>query len=159
MITGEHNNCVLRQTTIIKNTQQLPHLRINIGTGSEISSTCSSDSFFRQLMTIEINALQDAFGMRILLILRNCRSFWKRYIHVLVHVPVVLRHGIRIMGVCHGNRKAKRLVAPMSHMVIKILGSLGDDLLVIVELVRAYDGAGFEYGGHTMIPVGTDFLY
>ena len=137
MITGEHHNGVFIQTGVFQGLQQCANLVVNVAAIAVVSMAGIADFLVRNLAAVFLVHMQQAFGMRVLLVVVNLE---RRHINLVagITVPVFLQAGVWIVRVRHRHRQTKRSLVGAAHIIIQIALGLKHDFIVEIELVGTY---------------------
>ena len=135
MVAGENDNGVVVKTTVLEGLHELANVVVDIADRTVVSSLGPLDLLWSEIVVLEVHNVLETLAVGILLVLGN---FDIRHVDVdiLVHVPVLVLDGVRVVRVRERDGQAERtLVCRSAHVVVQVLLCLVHDFLVIVELV------------------------
>ena len=153
VITAEDNDSIFIQTGVLQHLEQLADVGVDVRASGVVCTASILDVLLGHLLAPEVDTLQHTLGVGILLLMGDGPVLGHRDVNILVHVPVLLGHGVGVVRVGHGHRQTKRLIGARADVVVQVLLGLVDDLLVKVELVGADDGAGVHHRRHVVVKV------
>jgi hypothetical protein len=158
MVTGEHHYGVVSAPAGIKCPDQLPDLRVHVCAGRKVGTTSCTDFVDGYLPTVQVNTLENPFGVWILLVEGYGWSGRQWDVDSFVEVPVVFRHGVGVVRMGHGDGEAEGLISTVPSVVVKILSGFVYNFVVKVKLVCSNTWASLENGGHVVIPICANLL-
>jgi hypothetical protein len=125
MIATENDDGVIIQTAVLESLQQLANAVVNVRDRTIVGSTSTLDLVRSEFLVPEIADLQEAFGVRVLLFLRD-GDFRKLDLNIFIHVPVFLLNRVWIMWVGERDSQGERpsFSWKLANMIIEeLLGS------------------------------------
>jgi len=173
VVPAEHDDRILVQPAIFQGLEELADAVVHIRDGPVVRTARALDLLRGEVLVPEITDLEQALGVRILLLLGD-GDFGKGNVDVLVHVPVLLLDGIGIVGVGEGDGHAEGAgVGTLPHVVVEELLApapmsvarslrldegvrgciLVHDLLIVVQLVAPHTGAGLLDTARVVVPL------
>ncbi len=71
VITAENYDCVLVESAVLEDFEQLAHLIVDVGASAIIGTTSAFDGFVRDVCFPEVDGFEDSLRMRIHLVLAD----------------------------------------------------------------------------------------
>ena len=156
VVARKHDDGVVSQAAVVQRFDQCADLAVHIAAGAKVGAPGTGNGFVGQGLVPQIDHLEQALGVRILVGLGN-HGARHGNVNALIQVPVLCRYGVRVVRVRHGHRQAKRLLGVVSHMVVQVLAGFEHHLFVKVELVASHAGAGLQHRGPVVVPARAHF--
>lgn len=151
MVAGEHHDGVVGQPAFLQGRQQRTDLRVDVAAGAEVGTPGGADALLRQRLVPQVDDLQQALRMRVLLLLGEALAR-QRDVLVAVEIPVARRDAVGVVRMGHRHGQAEWLAGVLANMVVEVLAGLEHHLLVEVQLVGAHAGTGLQNRGHVVVP-------
>lgn len=157
VVTAEDDNGVVGKLALLKNVKKLSNAVIDVRDGTVVSALGSLDLVRGEVVVLEIADVAETSAVRVLVFGLDV-DFGEVDIHTLVHVPVLVLDGVRVVGVGQRDGQSERpLLGTFSDVVVEELLGLVDNLLVVVELVASDAGAGLQDGAAVVVPLQPSF--
>lgn len=106
MVTGEDDDGVLVQTALLQGLEQLANTVVDVADGAVVGTLGALDLVIGEVVVLEIDNVLQALTVRVELALGNA-DLGHVDVDTLVHVPVLLLNGVRVVRVSKRDGQAK----------------------------------------------------
>jgi len=155
MVTTENNDGVVAELALVQNIEQLANAVVDVRASTVVGTLGLLDLLGGEVIVLEVADVLQTLAVWVLVFLVDL-NIGHVDVDILVHVPVLVFDGVRVMGVGERHGQGERSgVRALADVVVQVLSTLVHAGLVVVELVAANARTCLENGAAVVVPLKT----